>query len=419
MPAEPRPSSRPIRLAILDDNPFVRLADGTVRPRAALFHLFAAAVVARGPFAAAAYLVPVSDRDPDDDRAGNLPPVDGQLLGVVPTAPFTGIAGYLARAPHLIRRNWPVIRRTVASADLVWIKAPASNAPLAALACRRAGVRRFTWVAGQTRDVVRGQPRGAVGRVVARAVAAAYDATTGLLASTGPAVRLDEELFTSVVPAAEVDRTRATEPAQAEATGRPARLVWAGRVVADKGLEDLLVALASHESASAAPTLTVLGDGAARPVLEARARALGLNGRVDWRGAVTDRTAYFDALRRADLFVLPSRAEGVPKVVVEAMAAGLPVIATDVGAVAAVLDHGRRGVLVQPSDPDGLSRAIRELAADADRRRALRAAGLAFAADRTMEAQADRLIGWLRVTFPTLPWPADGSPDTAPAETAS
>ena len=171
---------RALRLAILDDNPFVRDVDGGVRPIAALFHRFAETVVAVGPFEPAAYLIPV--REPAVGAApSRLGPVDERCLRVVPTAAFDGIAGYVGRAPQYARRNWPVIRETVGLADLVWIKAPASNAPLAALACRRAGVPRFTWVAGSVRDVVRGQTRGGMAGVAARALGVAvrrHDATS-------------------------------------------------------------------------------------------------------------------------------------------------------------------------------------------------------------------------------------------------
>jgi glycosyltransferase involved in cell wall biosynthesis len=415
VPARPDAAHRPIRLAILDDNPFVRTADGSVHPVAALFHRFVEAVVAAGPFAAAAYLAPVRD------LAGGAPeprlgPVDARRLTVVATAPFEGIAGYVGSAPRLIRRNWGVIRDAIRDADLVWIKAPASNAPLAAIACRRAGVPRFTWVAGSARDVVRGQDRGGVARLAAGAGAIVYDATTRLLEATGPAVRLDDRLFTSVVTPAEVaaTRERRREAGTALPPSDELRIAWAGRMAPEKGVDDLLDAAAALVGRGRNIRLDLLGDGAARPGLEARAAGLGLDGRVRWHGYVGDRAGYLDALRSADMFVLPSRAEGVPKVVVEAMAAGLPVVATDVGSVAAVLDSGRLGRLVPPASPEALASALAELADDPIARADLSAAGLDFAADHTIEAQAERLVAWLRTHFPALPWSAERPTSDAP-----
>ncbi len=429
-PARPTEAERPIRLAVVDDNPFVRDADGRVRPAAALFSRFVETVVAVGPFEPAVYLAPVRDLGPDDPPPA-LAPVDARVLRVVGTAPFDGIAGYLPRSASLARRNWPVIRDAIAGVDLAWIKAPASNAPLAALACRRAGVPRFTWVAGSVRAVVGGQERPAVSRLAAAAAGILYDGTTRILERTGPAIHLDEEMFTSVVTRAEIEATRLRghavralvvapgslrgEPADAGGD-RPAervRIAWAGRVAEEKGLDDLLAALARLDEAGLPATLDVVGDGPARPALEAAAARLGVADRVRWHGYVGDRAAYLDALRGADLFALPSHAEGVPKVVIEAMAAGLPVVATRVGAVGAVLDGGVRGRLVPPGDPDALAGAIADLAADPLARATLRQRGLDYAAAHTAEAQAERLVGWMRRTFPDLPWPGGATPTGA------
>jgi len=157
---EAGPTPRRIRLAILDDSPFLRFADGRVGPKAATFHRFAEAVVAMGGFERAAYLVPVEAAGPGNER-GDEPRslVDPGRLTVVATAPFDGIAGYVRHAPGLARRNWPVIRDAVDGADLVWIKAPASNALLALRAARRSHTPFFTWVAGSARAVVRGRDR--------------------------------------------------------------------------------------------------------------------------------------------------------------------------------------------------------------------------------------------------------------------
>jgi glycosyltransferase involved in cell wall biosynthesis len=401
-PASTAGRGRSIRLAILDDNPFIRLPDHTVRPRAALFHRFAEAVVAAGPFEPASYLVPVADLGPGEPPPA-LPPIDEQRLVVVPTAPFDGIAGYVSGAASIARRNWPVVSEAVRRSDLVWIKAPASNAALAALACRRAGVPRFTWVAGSVREVVRGQRRWGAAAIGAAAAAIVYDATTRALEQTGPAIRLDASMFTSVVTRDDIQATPGAGDTRSRTDGQ-LRIAWAGRIAEEKGLDDLLVALVRLGAGGLDANLDVLGDGPARPALEARAGELGLDGRVRWHGFVGDRGAYLAALRAADLFVLPSRAEGVPKVVVDAMAAGLPVVATRVGAVPAVLDGGRRGRLVAAGDPGAIADAVAALAADEPEQRRLRQAGLAYAADHTVEAQAAGLVDWLRRRFPDLPW---------------
>ncbi len=414
------PDVRTPRLTILDDNPFVRRADGAIVPVAATFHRFAEAVVAAGGLDPAAYLVPVRDL-PEDERPPDHRAVDPSLLRVVPTAPFDGIAGYARRALRLVRHNWPLIREAVDEADVVWIKAPASNAPLVALACRRAGVARFTWVAGSVRSVVRSRPGSRAQRALAGTAAVGYDSVTRWLERTGPSIRLSADLFTSVVTSAEVEATR-VRMRRAE-VGRegpsrhasdPFRVAWAGRVAPEKGLADLLAAVAILRRGGLDVRLDLVGDGPARASIEGIVASLELTETVRWHGYVADRETYLGILRDAELFVLPSHAEGLPKVVVEAMAAGLPVVASRIGAVPELLDHGSRGRLVGPEDPSGLADAIAGLAADPTERTRLAEVGLAWAAEHTMEAQAGRLVDWLRTTFPELDWPVvDGSDGAA------
>jgi glycosyltransferase involved in cell wall biosynthesis len=216
-------------------------------------------------------------------------------------------------------------------------------------------------------------------------------------------------MFTSLVTAEEVAASRSMPAGRTARSDddaeTPFRIAWAGRIVADKGLRDLLGAVSALRDDGVEATLDVIGDGPDRPALEETARRLGLDRAVHWAGYIGDRDLYLARLRRANAFVLPSRAEGIPKVLVEAMAAGLPIVATAVGAVPGLLDAGRLGHLVPAADPRALAEAIRGLQADAAERMRLRVAGLDFAARHTIDAQAHHLIAWLRTTFPNLPWP--------------
>jgi glycosyltransferase involved in cell wall biosynthesis len=87
-------------------------------------------------------------------------------------------------------------------------------------------------------------------------------------------------------------------------------------------------------------------------------------------------------MRHLAVLVLPSRQEPFGTVLAEAMAVGTPVVATDVGGLAEVVDDGVTGALVAPGDPAALARALAELAADPDRRARLGAAAAADVADR-------------------------------------
>jgi glycosyltransferase involved in cell wall biosynthesis len=126
------------------------------------------------------------------------------------------------------------------------------------------------------------------------------------------------------------------------------------RLTEQKGVADFLDALArlAHRPGWQA---AIVGDGPQRAELEARAYRLGLEPRCRFVGTRTD---LGDVLGACDLLVVPSRSEGLPYVVLEAMVVGTPLIATRVGGIPEVILDGVRGVLVPPRAPDRLAAAI-------------------------------------------------------------
>ncbi|TAL02805.1 MAG: glycosyltransferase family 1 protein [Rhodospirillaceae bacterium] len=157
------------------------------------------------------------------------------------------------------------------------------------------------------------------------------------------------------------------------ATRGPLRLVFAGRLVHAKGLDVLIKALAKLPL-DIQWRLILAGDGPEWTSLAALAGRLNIADRVQVRGWV-DRAELPDLLRDADVFVLPSRVDGTPSALLEAMAAGLPVIGTQVPGTAEAVVDGTTGLLAAPEDVDGLTRAIVALAGDPARRAAMGQAG--------------------------------------------
>jgi glycogen synthase len=174
----------------------------------------------------------------------------------------------------------------------------------------------------------------------------------------------------------------AGQPAFGGVGRRPARLLAVGRLTAQKGVDVLLDALARPGLEGA--VLDVVGDGDWRGRLEAQAGRLGLTGRVNFPGW-RDRDALAAVYRAADVFVLPSRDEGMPNVLLEAMASGLPAVASRVAGAEDLVADGETGFLVPPDDPEALATALRRLIGDP----ALRAAMGARARMR-----AEREFSW-------------------------
>jgi glycosyltransferase involved in cell wall biosynthesis len=165
-----------------------------------------------------------------------------------------------------------------------------------------------------------------------------------------------------------------------------------GALEARKGhavLLDGLTALADPR-----PVALCAGEGGERAALVARTAALGLEGTVRWLGRIDDVAAILAA---ADVLVMPSRHEGLGVAALEAMAAGLPVIASRVGGLPEAVVDGETGLLIPPEDAPALAAAIGSLALDRPRARALGAAGAARVRARfTMAGMANATLAVYR-----------------------
>jgi L-malate glycosyltransferase len=126
----------------------------------------------------------------------------------------------------------------------------------------------------------------------------------------------------------------------------------------EKSHETLIAAAAALAPSYPQLRFQIVGLGSRLEELQAMTAAHGVAHIIEFLGHREDVP---DLLARADLFVLPSRSEAFPNAVIEAMAAGLPVIASSVGGLLDLIDNGRTGVLVPPSDPESLAAAIRSL----------------------------------------------------------
>ncbi len=146
-------------------------------------------------------------------------------------------------------------------------------------------------------------------------------------------------------------------------TYRPAsevfRLIAVGRLELEKGFDTLLRALAKLKEPTPKWTLTILGEGSQRQSLESLCRQLNLESRVCFPGAVKDVAGF---LQQSDLFILSSRVEGFPLALCEALACGLPVVATDCAAsIREIVRDGVDGTIVPPEADEALGNAISDL----------------------------------------------------------
>ncbi len=194
-------------------------------------------------------------------------------------------------------------------------------------------------------------------RMVDRFVCISQEIQKQLLAAGIPAEKLvsipngvDTDVFS---PASAQQRERLRTTLQLPA-GR--LILFVGRLVPQKGLETLVAAWPEVYAAQPEANLLIIGDGPLRPFLEDAHLP-----NVSLLGIKKDMVPYFQA---ADIFVLPSRFEGLSNALLEAMAVGLPCVVTNVGAAPELIENGKEGLIVPPEEPaalrDALLRVLRD-----------------------------------------------------------
>jgi glycosyltransferase involved in cell wall biosynthesis len=196
--------------------------------------------------------------------------------------------------------------------------------------------------------------------------------------------------LTSVISDGEIRERRA------HSSSGHASILYVGRVSREKGLRHLIEAVKSLVDDGYEVILQVVGDGPALPGLREHAERCGLAGRCSFLGRVPYGPELAALYEQADLFVLPSTTEGIPKVLLEAMAHGAAVIATRVGGVPTIVQHMYNGILVRPRRSDEIAEWVKRLVDDPATRERLVKEAYAFVREHTREKQAEKVASIIR-----------------------
>ncbi len=247
------------------------------------------------------------------------------------------------------------VRRLVTRFDPDVVHAHLHAAGWAAALALATSQRRLV-VTEQTEGLWRGRRARACSRLTYRRadrVIAVSDAIARRLAEYGVPREKVTVIRNTVAPGASAER--------AVAQGGCRTVGVIARLVHEKGIDDLLDALAALRREDRAVRAVIVGDGPLRDALEQRSAALGLNGAVTFLGERGDARSLLPTF---DVLAVPSRAEGTPLTILEAMWAGVPMVATTAGGIPEQVRDGREALLVAPGDLAGLHSALRRVLED-------------------------------------------------------
>lgn len=300
-------------------------------------------------------------------------PVEGPGVTVWPIPDYHGLKQYIFRAPKVRR----AVREACEGSSAFVLRLPGALGGMAATELRRMRRPFGIEAVGDPYEVFSNRTAGpiidpllrwwfthqmqghcaaasAVAYVTENTLQSRYPASAGAYVTHYSSVELPPEALVDVPPPT---RTVGSGPWTVVGVGRLAQMY--------KGVDTLLDAVAHCRADGLDVRLVWAGDGHHRASLEDQARSLGIAGAVKFVGEVAAGAGVRSVLDDGDLFVIPSRTEGLPRALIEAMARGLPCLGTSVGGIPELLPSED---LVPPDEPEVLAHKIREVLFDVGRR---------------------------------------------------
>jgi len=379
-------AARRLRVAVYADNWYRPNPDGIYADRSLVVFI---AGVAGG----AERTVLLGQLDPELPRAHYRVPDEIAFVGL-PSYPSMLSPGASAAMLRSLRRFW----RVLAEVDVVWLLGPH---PLALAFAALAALRRRRIALGVRQDFPTYVRSRHPGRRLVHLAGDLLEHAYRLLARRCPTVVVGPDLARNYARAGRllqisvslVRDSDIADPAEAAARDWDGErtVLSVGRLETEKN--PLLLADVVARLDGAPWRLLVCGEGPLEGELRARLSELGVAERVELLGYLPIHGGLMERYRRANAFLHVSWTEGMPQVLLEAFAAGTPVVATAVGGVPEAA--GDAALLVPPGDPDAAAEALRRLASDPALRHRLIGKGIERVRSRTLEAESARVARFL------------------------
>lgn len=325
---------------------------------------------------------------------------------------------YYSNVTDLARRARSVIPETVkklkvglVECDLLWIVGPHPLGLLAKRVARKAGCPAFYHIRGNILNDVAYRYKGE--KLLLAYLYAQYMHLGSIIISRSiPTMVVGSELYDlyktyakeihtispSLITISEIEQSQQLTRHKTFASKDNIKLLFVGRPEPEKGLKYLFEAIKQFNSKNELQcTLSIVGaaqKGSEEKEQDIRACALelGISSNILWKGYVPYGKTLMKLYRNADIFILPSLTEGIPKVIYEAMAAGKPIVATNVGGIPDVVTHGKDGILIDPGNIEQIVQALSLLISDPINRKTLQVNAFDTARSHTMDKARDEIM---------------------------
>jgi glycosyltransferase involved in cell wall biosynthesis len=388
---------KPLRIAVFTDSLLMHTPDGRIWAVRDQFPQFISRLADDNTRVMLIARSMRTDSADPESEAEFLPEADS--FTCMTTAYFRDAADGYLKLPLLWRQDLKPFRRALNNADIVLLRVRHHAAPLIALMARNRNLpMALWWAAPLLASIEKNYEQAGMKNRLARAIGRYEESVLARLGNSA-AVNffLDEAAYNAAGMPANACWPVPNLVSQSDFVDEPAprandtfTICFAGRLMRHKGIFDLLTGFEALADEFSHIRLSVAGTGTAEDEFRRAAQASRHAARIGFAGHLR-RQAVLDFLKQADLMVLPSYAEGLPKVLWECWSMGTPVIVTDVGGLARFARNNENALMFPPGDMAGLIRAMRRMISDEDARHRIASSGLETARAYSWEGQINYL----------------------------
>lgn len=337
-------------------------------------------------------------------------------IEVVESYPYLTVEEYYRTMLRSLIKNGPTLANYIKASDIVFLRLPSMNAYLGYLFARLYKKAFLCYVIGDQREIVRTSSKyQGLRRALAIRVAWFHKLLTrriirhsGLNIFMGNDIAQDYGQTISPEGKNHISFTSLVAPEdivvkEPSLDGRVVKILSVGRLGHEKGFLYLIEAVSGLLKEGLEVELQIVGEGDERESLQRLVNRMGLESKVFFSGSVSHGEKLDDFFLEADVFVLPSLSEGVPKVVLEAMSKGVPVVATQVGGVPDIVKDRETGLLIPPKSSDAITHAVSALVLDEVLRKQIVESAHVFIREHTLEKQVRKLADLIYANCKNLP----------------
>jgi glycosyltransferase involved in cell wall biosynthesis len=320
-------------------------------------------------------------------------------LELIFTHTYRGIMDYYKKLPKMLFSNFFSLREVMKKSDLIFLRIPTMNTFLTYFLIKIYKKPFITYQVGDEKEIVRNSTKyNNFSRFLAHTMASIHSALyKKIIKKAAVSFFLAPQLmeltkkknsiffFTSLI----TDQDISYHQMNADMTS-PINLLYVGRISNEKGLAYLVHAVKNLIQKGLVTNLTLCGEGKEKDELERLASELDIKNNIRFTGQIP-----WEKIKRIysshDIFVLPSLSEGVPKVILESMAAGLPVIATRIGGIPNLINQNENGILIPPKSPSAIANAVENIFKNRGLREEIIQNAYKYVEHHTAEKQAHKI----------------------------